>query len=94
MLGCPVAQMLRRSRCLDLLEKEPKNREYLKFVPKFVDLLREAMKLRSRDIPDEKYYSEAQRIKTDMLKMIDAEARDTALRAEQLSIWARGLLSS
>ena len=28
--------------CLELLEKEPENREYLKFVPKFVDLLREA----------------------------------------------------
>ncbi len=27
---------------LELLEKEPENREYLKFVPKFVDLLREA----------------------------------------------------
>ena len=28
--------------CLELLEKEPENREYLKFVPKFFDLLREA----------------------------------------------------
>ena len=28
--------------CLELLEKEPENRECLKFVPKFGDLLREA----------------------------------------------------
>ena len=69
--------------CLKLLEKEPANKEYLKFVPKFVDLLREAMKLRSRDIPDGKYYDEARRIKTAMLKMIDAQARDAALQKYQ-----------
>ena len=28
--------------CLELLEKEPENKEYRRFVPKFVDLLREA----------------------------------------------------
>ena len=69
--------------CLELLEKEPENREYLKFVPKFVDLLREAMKLRSRDIPDDKYYDEARRIKAAMLKMIDAQARDAGLQKYQ-----------
>ena len=54
-----------------------------KFVPKFVDLLREAMKLRSRDIPDDKYYDEARRIKAAMLKMIDAQARDAGLQKYQ-----------
>lgn len=69
--------------CLELLEKEPENKEYRRFVPKFVDLLREAMKLRTRDIPDDKYYDEARRIKTAMLKMIDAQARDAALQKYQ-----------
>lgn len=52
-------------------------------MPKFVDLLREVMKLRTRDIPDDKYYDEARPIKTAMLKMIDAQARDAALQKYQ-----------
>lgn len=69
--------------CLGLLEREPENAEYKAFVPKFVGLLREAMSLRRRAKTDAEYYSEAGRIKSEMLGMINAEARDADLQKYQ-----------
>lgn len=69
--------------CLELLEKEPDNKEYQAFVPAFVALLREAMTLNRRAESDEEYYREAKRIKEEMLRMINAEARDAALQKYQ-----------
>lgn len=69
--------------CKELLEKEPTNREYQEFVPRFVSLLCEAMHLRKLEIDDAKYYKEAARIKAAMLAMINAEARDPALQKYQ-----------
>ncbi len=69
--------------CLGLLEKEPENKEYKAFVPKFVGLLRDAMTLRRRAKTDAEYYSEAKRIKSEMLAMINAEARDAGLQKYQ-----------
>ena len=48
--------------CRELLEKEPQNAEYQKFVPAFASLLREAMQLRGRGLEDGDYYDEAKRI--------------------------------
>ena len=47
--------------CKELLEKEPQNAEYQKFVPAFVSLLREAMQLRGRGLEDGDYYDETER---------------------------------
>ena len=66
--------------CKELLEKEPQNAEYQKFVPAFVSLLREAMQLRGRGLEDGDYYDEAKRIKNEMLKMINAQAKDPGLQ--------------
>ena len=69
--------------CKELLEKEPQNAEYQKFVPAFVSLLREAMQLRGRGLEDGDYYDEAKRIKNEMLKMINAQAKDPGLQKYQ-----------
>lgn len=69
--------------CKELLEKEPQNAEYQKFVPAFVSLLREAMQLRGRGLEDDDYYEEAKRIKDEMLKMINAQAKDPGLQKYQ-----------
>ena len=59
------------------------NAEYQKFVPAFVSLLREAMQLRGRGLEDGDYYDEAKRIKNEMLKMINAQAKDPGLQKYQ-----------
>ena len=69
--------------CKELLEKEPQNAEYQKFVPAFVSLLREAMQLGGRGLEDGDYYDEAKRIKNEMLKMINAQAKDPGLQKYQ-----------
>lgn len=66
--------------CLDLMEKEPGNKEYLAFVPAFAALLREALALNRRAESDGEYCGEAKGIKEEMLKMINAEAGDAALQ--------------
>ena len=60
-----------------------RNAEYQKFVPAFVSLLREAMQLRGRGLEDGDYYDEAKRIKNEMLKMINAQAKDPGLQKYQ-----------
>ena len=69
--------------CKELLEKEPQNAECQKFVPAFVSLLREAMQLRGRGLEDGDYHDEAKRIENEMLKTINAQAKDPGLQKYQ-----------
>ena len=72
-----------KRKCKSLLEKEPENREYLKFVPTFIDLLIQAMTLRNRAKNDCEYYDEARRLKIEIMKMANSQARDPALQEFQ-----------
>ena len=70
-----------------LLGKEPGNGEYQAFVPKFLGLLSEAMKLRERGLSPEDFAREAKRIRLKIEEMVDAPARDPAL--QNLQNWLR-----
>ena len=72
-----------KRKCKSLLEKEPENKEYLKFVPMFIDLLIQAMTLRNRAKTDCEYYDEANRLQVEIMKMANAQARDPALQEFQ-----------
>lgn len=63
----------------DLLEQEPENAEYKKYIPHFVDLLKEAMTLRSR-VRGKKYNDESRRIRDEILKWISAPVKDGKLK--------------
>ena len=60
-----------------------RNAECQKSVPAFMSLLREAMQLRGRGLEDGDYYDETKRIKNEMLKMINALAKDPGLQKYQ-----------
>jgi len=63
-----------------LLRKEPGNKEYLAFVPKFCELLSRAMKLRGRGLSPEDFAREAREIRRKIEEMVDSHARDAALQ--------------
>ncbi len=63
-----------------LLKKEPGNKEYLAFVPKFCELLSRAMKLRGRGLSPEDFAREAKEIRQKIEEMVDGPARDAALQ--------------
>ena len=64
----------------DLLEAEPENGEYNKYIPRFLDLLKEAMTLRSR-LKGEKYNEESRRIRDDILEWIAQPVKDGRLKS-------------
>ena len=59
---------------------KPQNAECQKFVPAFASLLREAMQSRGRGLEDGDYHDEAKRIENEMLKTINAQAKDPGLQ--------------
>lgn len=63
----------------DLLEAEPDNGEYRKYIPRFLDLLKEAMTLRGRHA-GERYNEESRRIRDDILAWIAQPVSDGKLR--------------
>jgi len=63
----------------DLLEAEPENKEYKKYIPGFLDLLREAMTLRSR-FKGEKYSEESRRVRDEILNWISKPVKDGKLK--------------
>lgn len=67
---------------LELLNREPENREYLKYIPPLVDLLRQAMKLRSLGLPPEEHVREGERIKKAILGIAATRVKDGALQAK------------
>ena len=80
-----------------LLKKEPRNREYLAFVPKFCELLSRAMRPRGRGLSPEDFAREAKEIRGKIEEMADSPARDAALqnlqnvfreRGDEMSRWA------
>ena len=62
---------------------KPQNAECQKFVPAFASLLREAMQSRGRGLEDGDYHDEAKRIENEMLKTINAQAKDPGLQKYQ-----------
>ena len=67
---------------LELLKSEPDNREYNKFIPALVDLLKQAMKLRGRRLPLAKHIREGKRIKKEILRIAATRVKDGALQAK------------
>ena len=63
----------------DLLEAEPENKEYKKYIPKFIELLKEAMTLRSR-FKGDKYNAESRRIRDEILNWIAQPVKDGKLK--------------
>ena len=63
----------------DLIEAEPDNKEYQKYIPKFLDYLKEAMTLRNR-LKGEDYNDESRRIRDDMLMWIASPVKDGGLK--------------
>ena len=63
----------------DLLEAEPENKEHRKYIPQFLDLLREAMTLRSR-FKDDEYNEESRRIRDEILNWIAQPVKDGKLK--------------
>ena len=63
----------------DLLEANPKNAEYQKYIPPFLGLLREAMKLRS-SCDGEKYNGESRRIRDEILTLVESPVKDGKLK--------------
>ena len=63
----------------DLIEAEPDNKEYQKYIPKFLDYLKEAMTLRNR-LKGEDYNDESRRIRDDILKWIASPVKDGRLK--------------
>lgn len=59
----------------DLLEQEPENAEYEKYIPRFLDLLKEAMTLRSR-FKGKKYNDESRRVRDEILEWISSPVKD------------------
>ena len=71
-----------RRNFLELLKSEPDNREYNKFIPALVDLLKQAMKLRGRRLPLAKHIREGDRIKKEILRIAATRVKDGALQAK------------
>jgi hypothetical protein len=71
-----------RRNFLELLKSEPDNREYNKFIPALVDLLKQAMKLRGRRLPLAKHIREGKRIKKEILRIAATRVKDGALQAK------------
>lgn len=67
---------------LELLKREPENREYLKYIPPLVDLLGQAMELRSLALPLEEHVRRGRQIKKEILGIAAARVRDGALQAK------------
>lgn len=63
----------------DLLEEDPKNAEYKELIPGFLDLLREAMRLRGKSRGEE-YVRESRRIRDDILRWIGRPVKDGRLK--------------
>jgi hypothetical protein len=91
------AHVLRK--LLQLLKKEPDNKEYKAFVPQMAEQLRAAMKLRSRGLPPEDFAREAEAIKSRIVELAARSAKDPALQnfqnifrehADRMYHWARG----
>ena len=61
---------------LELLKSEPDNREYNKFIPALVDLLKQAMKLRGRRLPLAEHIREGKRIKKEILRIAATRVKD------------------
>ena len=71
-----------RRNFLELLKSEPDNREYNKFIPALVDLLKQAMELRGRRLPLAKHIREGDRIKKEILRIAATRVKDGALQAK------------
>ena len=91
------AHILRK--LLQLLKKEPDNKEYQAFVPPMAEQLRAAMALRSKDLPPEGFAREAEAIKSKIVGLANRSAKDPALQnvqnifrehADRMYHWARG----
>lgn len=63
----------------DLLEAEPENEEFKKYIPRFLDLLKEAMTLRCR-LKGKEYNDESRRIRDDILEWISQPVNDGRLK--------------
>ena len=63
----------------DLLDAEPKRKEYKKYIPHFVELLKKAMKLRSR-FKGKEYNDASRRIRDEILEWISAPMKDGKLK--------------
>lgn len=63
----------------DLLEAEPENKEYNKCIPRFLDLLKEAMTLRGRHRGKE-YNDESRRLRDEILEWIAQPVKDGRLK--------------
>ena len=91
------AHVLRK--LLQLLKKEPDNKECRAFVPQMAEQLRAAMKLRSRGLPPDDFAREAEAIKSRIVELAARSAKDPALQniqnifrehADRMYHWARG----
>ena len=67
---------------LELLKREPENREHLKYIPPLVDLLKQAMKLRSLGLPIDEHVRRGEQIKKDILGIAATRVKDGALQAK------------
>lgn len=63
----------------DLLEADPENAEYRKYIPRFIELLKQAMTLRSRFKGDE-YNDESRRVRDEILKWLTQPVKDGKLK--------------
>lgn len=63
----------------DLIEKEPDNKEYARYIPPFLNLLKEAMTLRNRKRGKE-YDDESMQIRDRLLKLCGTEIKDGKLK--------------
>lgn len=66
---------------LELLKREPGNREYQKYIPPLVDLLKQAMKLRGQGLPLKEHVRWGEHIKKDILAIAATRVKDGALQA-------------
>lgn len=67
----------------DLVKQYPDSAELKHFADHVLPLLREAMQLRSKPIPDEDFYREADKLKKSIMAAMEGDARDEAIRTYQ-----------
>lgn len=78
---------IKKQYCLEHLKREAQEvqkefsvDEVQRFCEPFLLLIRESIRLRGQEIPDVIYYQRARKLKKEILKMVDAEARHAGIR--------------
>ncbi|MCF6177606.1 MAG: transposase [Victivallaceae bacterium] len=64
----------------DLGKEFPDDKEICKFVDDLIPFLTEAIRLRKKNLPNQKHRSEAKRIKSNIIRIVSSEAKDPGIQ--------------